>query len=95
MQRQYYVYIITNKKNNVLYTGVTKDLRKKVYEHKNNLVSGCTKSYNINKLVYYEVFENKYGAITREKRIRAESKQKKINLIKSLNPTWDDLYDYF
>jgi putative endonuclease len=95
MQRQYYVYIITNKKNNVLYTGVTNDLRKRVYEHKNNLVSGFTKRYNISKLVYYEVFENVYGAITREKKIKAESRQKKINLIKSLNPKWDDLYDYF
>ena len=87
--------MITNKKNNVLCTGVTNNLRKKVHEHKNNLVSGFAKRHNINKLVYYEVFENAYGAITREKKIKAGSRQKKINLIKSLNPQWDDLYDYF
>ena len=95
MQRQYYVYIITNENNNVLHTGVTNNLRQRVYEYKEKLISGFTKRHNINKLVYYEVFKNVYGAIAREKRLKAESKQKKINLIKSLNPTWDDLYDYF
>ncbi|UCG30075.1 MAG: GIY-YIG nuclease family protein [candidate division WOR-3 bacterium] len=95
MQKPYYVYIMTNKKNNVIYTGVTNDLKKRIYEHKENLVSGFTKKHNINKLVYYEVFDNSYGAIIREKQIKGRTRQKKINLIKSLNPDLDDLYDYF
>lgn len=86
---------MTNKRNTVLYTGITSNLKKRVYEHKEKLVAGFTKRYNINKLVYYEVFGNVYGAITREKKIKSGSRQKKINLIKSLNPQWDDLYDYF
>ena len=86
---------MTNKRNTVLYTGVTSNLKKRVYEHKEKLVAGFTKRYSINKLVYYEVFENSYGAITREKQIKSGSRQKKINLIQSLNPGWDDLYDYF
>ena len=95
MQKQYYIYIMTNKRNTVLYTGVTNNLKKRVYEHKEKLVAGFTKRYGINKLVYYEVFENSYGAITREKQIKSGSRQKKINLIQSLNPGWEDLYDYF
>lgn len=86
---------MTNKRNTVLYTGVTSDLKKRVYEHKEKLVAGFTKRHSINKLVYYEVFESSYGAITREKKIKSGSRQKKINLIQSLNPGWDDLYDYF
>ena len=95
MQRQYYVYIMTNKHNNVLYTGVTNDLKKRTYEHKEKLVDGFTKQHNINKLIYYEAFDNANSAITREKKIKGGSRQKKVNLIKSLNPEWEDLYDYF
>ena len=95
MQKQYYVYIMTNKHNNVLYTGITNDLKKRTYEHKGKLVDGFTKRYNINKLIYYEVFDNSYSAITREKQIKSGSRQKKNNLIQSLNPKWDDLYGYF
>jgi putative endonuclease len=95
MQKQYYIYIMTNKRNTVLYTGVTNDLKKRVYEHKEKLVGGFTKKYNINKLVYYEIFDSSYSAITREKQIKSRSRQKKVNLIGSLNPEWDDLYDYF
>jgi putative endonuclease len=86
---------MTNKRNTVLYTGVTNDLKKRVYEHKEKLVGGFTKKYNINKLVYYEIFDSSYSAITREKQIKSRSRQKKVNLIGSLNPEWDDLYDYF
>ena len=95
MNKQYYIYIMTNKRNTVLYTGVTSDLKKRVYEHKEKLVDGFTKKYNVNKLVYYEIFDSSYSAITREKQIKGRSKQKKINLIRTLNPEWDDLYDYF
>ncbi|NVM25158.1 MAG: GIY-YIG nuclease family protein, partial [Desulfobacterales bacterium] len=78
MNRQYYVYIMTNKHNTVLYTGVTNNLKKRVYEHKEKLVEGFTEKYNITKLVYYEVFEDPGNAISREKQIKAGSRQKKI-----------------
>ena len=94
MHKQYYVYIMTNKKNNVIYTGVTNNLKKRIYEHKEKLVAGFTKKYNINKLIYYEIFDSSCSAITREKKIKGGSRQKKLNLIKTLNPGWDDLYDY-
>lgn len=76
---------MTNKRNTVLYTGVTNDLKKRVYEHKTKLVGGFTKKYNINKLVYYEVLNDIYNAIVREKQIKGGSRQKKINLINSMN----------
>jgi len=84
---------MTNKKNKVLYTGVTNDLAKRVYEHKSKIVDGFTKKYNLNKLVYYEVFEDAYNAIAREKQIKAGNRQKKINLISKMNPAWNDLYN--
>ena len=84
---------MTNKRNNVLYTGVTNNLAKRVYEHKEKLVSGFTKKYNINKLVYCEMFDDIYYAIKKEKQIKGGSRQKKIGLINSLNPQWKDLYD--
>jgi putative endonuclease len=86
---------MTNKRNDVLYTGITNNLKKRVNEHKEKLVDGFTKKYNINKLVYYEIFDSSCSAITREKQIKGTSRQKKVNLIKTLNPDWDDLYDYF
>ncbi len=92
MDKQYYVYIMTNKHDTVLYTGVTDDLQKRVFEHKNKLVPSFTNYYNIHKLVYYEVFEDPYYAITREKQIKGGSRQKKINLINGMNPEWRDLY---
>lgn len=95
MQKQYYIYIMTNKFNTVLYIGVTSDLKKRVYEHREKLVEGFAKRYSINKLVYYEIFDSSYGAIVREKQIKGGSRQKKMNLIRSLNPGWEDLYDYF
>jgi putative endonuclease len=82
MAGQYYVYIMTNKNNRVLYTGVTNDLLRRVWEHKEKLVDGFTRKYNISKLVYYEVFEDPENAITREKQTKAGSGQRKINLIR-------------
>ena len=83
---------MTNKNNTVLYTGITNDLKRRVYEHKNNMGSKFTSKYNITKLVYYEVFEDPENAIIREKKIKAGSRQKKIELINSINESWDDLY---
>ena len=93
MKKDYYIYLMTNKNNTVIYTGVTNDLIRRVYEHKNKLVEGFTKRYNVVKLVYYEIFDNPEIAITREKQIKAGSRKKKIALINSINPQWQDLYD--
>lgn len=93
MDKQYYVYIMTNKNNTVLYTGVTNDLRRRVYEHKEKLIKGFTKKYNITKLVYFEVFRDIKNAIRREKQIKAGSRAKKIELVNSRNSGWEDLYD--
>ena len=93
MPKQYYVYIMTNSRNTVLYVGVTGDLIKRVYEHKAKLADGFTSRYNIVKLVYYEVFEDIENAILREKQIKAGSRQKKVRLIDSTNREWHDLYD--
>jgi len=84
---------MTNKTNTVLYTGITNNLKRRIYEHKNKLLSGFTKKYNINKLVYYEIFDNSYYAIQREKQIKGGSRKKKIELIKKFNPNFNDLYD--
>jgi putative endonuclease len=92
MHKQYYVYIMTNNCNTVLYVGVTNDLVKRVYTHKEKLVEGFTNKYNITKLVYYEVFEDIENAILREKQIKAGSRQKKIDLIDQKNRHWRDLY---
>jgi putative endonuclease len=91
MNKQYYVYLMTNKNNTVIYTGVTSNLRKRVYEHKQKLVKGFTKRYNLDKLVYYEVFDDPYYAISREKQIKGGSRQKKIDLVNNMNKGWKDL----
>lgn len=91
--RQYYVYIMTNQSNSVLYTGVTNDLKRRVYEHKGKLVDGFTKKYNVDKLVCYEVCEDIKEAISREKQIKGGSRQKKIDLVERMNPAWRDLYE--
>ena len=83
---------MTNKNNTVLYTGITNDLKRRIYEHKNNMGSKFTSKYNIVKLVYYEIFTDPENAIIREKKIKAGSRQKKIELINSINESWDDLY---
>ncbi len=93
VNKQYYVYIMTNKRNSVLYTGVTNDLRRRVYEHREKLVDGFTEKYNVTKLVYYEIFQDPENAIMREKQIKAGSRQKKIDLINQMNKEWWDLYE--
>ena len=84
---------MTNKSNRILYTGVTNDLKRRVYEHEKKLVEGFTKKYNIGKLVYYEVCEDIESAILKEKRIKGGSRQKKIQLVNSMNKEWCDLYE--
>ena len=84
---------MTNKINTVLYTGVTNNLVKRVFEHKQEIGSEFTSKYKLIKLVYYEVFQNVEDAIQREKQIKAGSRQKKVDLIKSFNPLWKDLYE--
>ena len=91
--KQYCIYIMANANNTVLYTGVTNDLARRVYEHKNGLGSAFVKRYNAHKLVYFEVGDDVYSAITREKQIKGGSRQKKIDLINSLNPDWKGLFD--
>jgi putative endonuclease len=93
MDKKGYVYIMTNKYNTVLYTGVTSDIKRRVYQHKQHIIEGFTKKYKINKLVYYEVTENIEAAIMREKQIKAGSRKKKIQLIINMNPEWRDLYE--
>jgi putative endonuclease len=83
---------MTNKHNKVLYTGITSDLKRRVYEHKEKLISGFTKKYNLSKLVYYEIYQDPENAILREKQIKAGSRQKKNDLINSVNGEWLDLY---
>lgn len=83
---------MTNKVNTVIYTGVTSDLQKRVYEHKEKMVEGFTKRYNVNKLVYYELADTIEEAIAREKKIKGGSRKKKIDLINSMNPNFKDLY---
>jgi putative endonuclease len=93
MYKQYYLYIMTNKWDTTLYTGVTNNLKRRAYEHKEKLVPGFTKKYDLCKLVCYEVFDSISNAIAREKQIKAGSRQKKIDLVNSMNPEWRDLYD--
>ena len=92
--KNYYVYIMTNM-SRTLYTGVTNDLPRRVWEHKQKLVKGFTKKYNITKLVYYEETNDVLGAIEREKQIKGWLRKKKIDLIESLNPEWKDLSEDF
>ena len=91
--KQSYIYIMSNKLNGTLYVGVTSDIIKRVYEHKNSLVDGFTKKYNLKTLIYYEIYDDITDAITREKQLKAGSRAKKIELIKKMNPEWNDLYE--
>ena len=90
--RQYYVYILASKKNGTLYIGVTNNLLKRVYEHKNNLIGGFTQKYGVHNLVYYEEHNNIGKAITREKQMKTWKRQWKIELIEKFNPPWKNLY---
>ena len=91
--KHYYVYIMTNAHNKVLYTGVTNNLARRVYEHRNGLGGVFTKKYNIHKLVYYEIGNDINATIAREKQIKGGSRKKKIDLIESANAEWKDLYE--
>ena len=89
-----YVYILFNKKNGTLYTGVTSDLKRRVYQHKNKLMDGFTAKYSVDKLGYYEIYTDVKKAIEREKQIKAGSRKKKILLIQRINPMWKDLSEF-
>ncbi|API87749.1 GIY-YIG nuclease family protein [Francisella uliginis] len=88
-----YVYILTNKNNGVLYIGVTSDIIKRVYEHKNKFVDSFSKKYSLNKLVYFEVYENIEEAIIREKQLKKWNRAWKDRIINTMNSDWVDLYD--
>jgi putative endonuclease len=92
-EKQYYVYIMTNQWNTVLYTGVTNDLKRRVYEHKAKLARCFTNRYNVDKLVFYDSSKDVESAILREKQIKGGSRSKKIALVNGINPGWKDLYD--
>lgn len=89
----YYIYIMTNKPNGVLYVGVTNNLQRKIYEHKNNLAHGFTSKYKLYKLVYFSQTQDIYQAISQEKRIKKWKRQWKLDLINDFNPDWHDLYN--
>ncbi len=93
MEKTYYTYILASQRNGTLYVGVTSNLIKRVYEHKNNLVEGFTKKYAVHRLVYFEQHEDVNQAIHREKRLKEWQRNWKIALIEIDNPTWLDLYD--
>jgi len=91
--KSYYVYILASKHNGTLYIGVTNDLARRIYEHKNNLVKGFTWKYGVHTLVYYEQYDDAESAIQREKRLKSWHRKWKIRLIEENNPEWKDLYD--
>ncbi|MDP2952665.1 MAG: GIY-YIG nuclease family protein [Chloroflexota bacterium] len=93
VKSQYYVYILANRTNVALYIGVTSDLNRRIYEHKQKLIRGFAERYGIDKLVYYEVYHDPENAILREKHLKGSSRARKNRLVESLNPRWRDLYD--
>jgi putative endonuclease len=92
-QKKYYVYIMASGRNGTLYVGVTNDLVRRVYEHKQKLVEGFTKKYNVDNLVYYEIGEDAIEAISREKQLKDGTRLNKIRLIEGMNAEWQDLYE--
>jgi putative endonuclease len=90
---QYYIYILTNQRHTVLYTGVSNDLKRRIHQHREKLLPGFTHRYNVSKLVFYECTEDPSAAISREKQIKAGSRRKKIELVNRFNQDWRDLYD--
>jgi putative endonuclease len=90
-EKCYYVYLLTNWNNGVMYVGITNDLKRRVYEHQNKLMKGFTEKYNVNKLVYYEQTNDVISALEREKEIKKWRRQKKNSLVFGVNPQWDDL----
>lgn len=93
MSKTGYIYIPTNKKDGTLYIGVTSDLVKRVHEHKTKVVSGFSKQYNLDKLIYYEILDSIEEAIKREKQLKNWHRQWKVELIENKNPEWNDLYE--
>lgn len=92
MEKQPAIYILASQRNGTLYVGVTSNLVKRVWEHKNDLVDGFSRRYGVHLLVYYEILDTMDAAIAREKQIKAGSRAKKLRLIESMNPEWNDLY---
>jgi putative endonuclease len=93
MEKQFYVYILTNKPYGTLYVGVTSDLAQRIYQHREGLAEGFSKRHELDRLIWYEVHEDVTQAIAREKRIKKWHRDWKINLIQTTNPDWKDLYD--
>lgn len=91
--KQYYIYIITNKNDSTLYIGVTNDLLRRTFEHKEKLIAGFSNKYSLGKLVYYEIFDDPENAIKREKQLKGRRREWKDKLICDTNPGWKDLYD--
>ena len=91
--KQYYIYLLGNKNNTTIYTGITSDLKRRIWEHKNKTTKGFSSKYNLYKLLYYEIYNDPENAIIREKQIKSGSREKKIELIESMNLKWIDLYD--
>jgi len=91
MEKTYYVYLLTNWNNQVIYVGVTNNLERRIYEHRNKLVDGFTKKYNVEKLVYFETASDVLAAIEREKQIKKWRREKKNQLVVGMNPEWKDL----
>ncbi len=92
LTKTYYVYIMSNRSNSVIYTGVTNNLPRRVDEHKNKSIKGFTSNYNVNKLVYFEEYQDVESAVAREKQIKAGSRARKLVLINVANPEWKDLF---
>lgn len=91
--KRFYVYILAKKRNGAFYVGVTSDIVKRIWEHKNDVIEGFTKKYGVKMLVYYEVFADAENAIRREKRLKKWSRASKMKAIEEMNPEWDDLYE--
>ncbi len=91
--KQFYVYMLSSGRNGTLYIGVTSDLKKRIFEHKNKVVSGFSSNYNVDKLVWYEIHEDAEAALTREKRLKKWMRSWKKELIEESNPYWNDLYE--
>ncbi len=93
MEKEYYVYILASQRRGTLYVGVTNDLKRRVYEHKEGIIAGFTKQYKVSQLVYFEQTTDIHSAIAREKKIKNWNRQWKVELIESRNADWQDLYD--
>ncbi|MBT3231101.1 GIY-YIG nuclease family protein [Candidatus Uhrbacteria bacterium] len=89
----HFIYITTNKNNSVIYTGTTSELKQRIYQHKEKMVDGFTKKYNVDKLVYYEAIEDRNSALAREKQIKGWRREKKMHIVLSMNPNLFDLYE--